>query len=223
MLESEECRGQDASNVVMLVMFPVMNLMLVNLLIAIMNDTYTDVKGRSKLQWMLQMYHVSKEYRSSARLNLATLLWDVLQFGLRKSEVDSRCEKLRSPQPGLRGWFQDLRFKYKRFQTRDLPALDKKSVQVELSKRVDQLEAMELGSASKNVRRTLAVLWVFSSVSSQSAGWQLESCVLACCFPARGCGSSGAGSVRVLLYVSLMSLACECPCSIVSIFSWYFS
>eukprot|EP00961_Rhodomonas_salina_P250311 3383987-Rhodomonas_salina.1 len=30
-----------------------------------MNDTFTDVKHRSKLQWMLQMYHIAKEYRSS--------------------------------------------------------------------------------------------------------------------------------------------------------------
>eukprot|EP00961_Rhodomonas_salina_P300524 3939859-Rhodomonas_salina.1 len=94
------------------------------------------------------MYQVGKEYRSSARLNLLMLFWDIFEFWRGKSEVDSRTNHLRQ---GFSGWLDDLRFKYKSFQTRDLPPVDKKDVQIELARRIDELEAKELGSASKNV------------------------------------------------------------------------
>ena len=53
----------DESNILTMMMWPVMNLVLVNLLIAIMNDSYTDVKDHSKLEWMIEMLNLAKEYR----------------------------------------------------------------------------------------------------------------------------------------------------------------
>lgn len=35
--------------------------MLVTLLIAIMTDTYMDVKDQSKLEWMIEMFYIAKE------------------------------------------------------------------------------------------------------------------------------------------------------------------
>ncbi len=85
------------------------------------------------------MYDVAKEYRSSARLNLLTLGLDMVQFWHRKAEIDSRTLHLNEAGPGLVGWLQDLLFKYKRFQTRDLPPFDKWRVQQELSQCIDDL------------------------------------------------------------------------------------
>jgi len=39
----------DESNVITIIMWPVMNLMLVNLLIAIMNDSYSEIKRNSQV------------------------------------------------------------------------------------------------------------------------------------------------------------------------------
>eukprot|EP00961_Rhodomonas_salina_P258556 3494262-Rhodomonas_salina.5 len=95
-----------------------------------------------------QMYQVGKEYRSSARLNLLMLTWDVVDFWCRKAEVDARTNHLGQINDG---WLADLRFKYKRFQTKDLPPVDKKDLQIKLASKIDELEAKELGSATKNV------------------------------------------------------------------------
>ena len=100
-------------------MWPVMNLMLVNLLIAIMNDSYSDVKQHSKLEWMIKMFHMAKEYRSMSRLNVLSLLYDVTIFCWNKTEIDSRFKKLIGPRmPGLANYMEDFRIKFKKFQAR---------------------------------------------------------------------------------------------------------
>jgi len=120
----EELRTDEA-NVITVIMWPVMNLMLVNLLIAIMNDSYSDVKQHSKLEWMIKMFHMAKEYRSTSRLNVVLLTYDVSVFWWTKKEIDSRLKKLIGQRmPGLRSYIEDVRIKFKKFQCRDLPAVD---------------------------------------------------------------------------------------------------
>ena len=93
------------------------------------------------------MYQVAKEYRSSARLNLLLLFWDMWMFWKNKSEIDSRCSALFETKPGLIGWVLDARFKYKRWQTRDVPPADVKDKQVEVAALLEQLE----GSTASNI------------------------------------------------------------------------
>jgi hypothetical protein len=57
----------DEANLITILMWPVMNLVLVNLLIAIMNDTFVDVKDHSKLEWMIEMHNLAKEYRCESK------------------------------------------------------------------------------------------------------------------------------------------------------------
>ena len=139
-------------------MWPTMNLMLVNLLIAMMNDTvrpfppwpssthsargrggggracgdltpsftqYTEVKEQAKLEWMIEMFHIAKEYRSPSRLNILLLVWDMVTFLYNRAEVETRMKKLiEKPGIGFFGWWDDIRFKFRKFQYGDLPAVD---------------------------------------------------------------------------------------------------
>ena len=67
-----------------------------NLLIAMMNSTYEDVKARVKLEIMLQQYNLSREYgsRLPPPLNVFSCIWYVYQ-GLqsRKEGSDETCRK----------------------------------------------------------------------------------------------------------------------------------
>ena len=115
----------DAANEVTIFMWPIMNLMMVNLLIAMMNSTYTEVKEQAKLEWMIEMFHIAKEYRSPSRLNVFMLVWDILLFIWPRKEINTRMKKLlETPGVGLFGWYEDTRFKFKKFQCGDLPAIE---------------------------------------------------------------------------------------------------
>jgi hypothetical protein len=72
----------DESNILTMMMWPVMNLVLVNLLIAIMNDSYTDVKDHSKLEWMIEMLNLAKEYRCERQ-----------RVRVRESKLMSECKR----------------------------------------------------------------------------------------------------------------------------------
>jgi hypothetical protein len=120
----EELKTNEA-NVITIIMWPVMNLMLVNLLIAIMNDSYSFVKQQSKLEWMIKMFNMAKEYRSPSRLNVVMLTYDFIVYLWTKKDVDSRLNKLIGQRiPGWTSYFEDLRVKFRKFQCRDLPAVD---------------------------------------------------------------------------------------------------
>jgi len=113
-----------------MMMWPVMNLVLVNLLIAIMNDSYTDVKDHSKLEWMIEMLNLAKEYRSPSRLNALLLFYDVFSFVSRKREIDARLSKLVGEEPKhLFGWIEQNRFTFKKFLNRDIPPVPAKEQQ----------------------------------------------------------------------------------------------
>ncbi|KAJ1474457.1 hypothetical protein T484DRAFT_1832269 [Baffinella frigidus] len=71
-----------------------MNLMLVNLLIALMNDTYVAVKDQSRLEWMIEMFQIAKEYRSPSRLNVIMLLKDVIIFIMNHKDISARMRQL---------------------------------------------------------------------------------------------------------------------------------
>jgi len=135
----------DAANEVTILMWPIMNLMMVNLLIAMMNSTYTEVKEQAKLEWMIEMLHIAKEYRSPSRLNVVMFLWDILSFMWRKTEVDARMKKLvETPGVGLLGWYEDNRFKFKKFQCGDLPAIEITEEIKDLRKLLDKLEQEDI-------------------------------------------------------------------------------
>jgi hypothetical protein len=115
----------DQANVITIILWPVMNLMLVNLLIAIMNDSYSFVKQQSKLEWMIKMFNMAKEYRSPSRLNVVMLTHDFIVYLWTKKDVDSRLNKLIGQRmPGWKNYLEDLRIKFRKFQCRDLPAVD---------------------------------------------------------------------------------------------------
>eukprot|EP00961_Rhodomonas_salina_P071446 959442-Rhodomonas_salina.1 len=44
---------------------------------------------------------------------------------------------------------RDLSFKYRRFQTRDLPPIDRRGLQVKLTQKIEELEAHQLRDLSK--------------------------------------------------------------------------
>ena len=140
----------DASNMITIIMWPVMNLMLVNLLIAIMNDTYAEVKNHSKLEWMVAMLHLAKEYRSPSRLNAVMLVYDIMMFIARKSEIDARLSKLVGDQKPktLWAWVDDCRFKFKKFQCGDIPSVavsDQRKALELLLLELEEEEAIALG------------------------------------------------------------------------------
>lgn len=115
----------DEAHIVTIIMWPVMNLMLVNLLIAIMNDSYAVIKHNSRLEWMIRMFKLAKDYRSASRLNAFLMLWDVVNFFRQKRMVDVRLKQLIGTcQPGIANYIEDLRVKFRRFQCLDLPAAD---------------------------------------------------------------------------------------------------
>eukprot|EP00960_Hanusia_phi_P056837 763383-Hanusia_phi.AAC.1 len=113
-----------------------------------MNDSYADVKENSKLEWMVEMYHMAKEYRTPSRLNVLLLLYDVLIFLLLKRDIDKRLKQLLGEQQSsvLRK-LEDLLFKFKKFQQRDIPCVDLQEKQKELEKvlvrKEGELERME--------------------------------------------------------------------------------
>ena len=62
-----------------------MNLVLVNLLIAIMNDTFVDVKDHSKLEWMIEMHNLAKEYRCESRSVRTREWWAYLMWAVTRA------------------------------------------------------------------------------------------------------------------------------------------
>jgi hypothetical protein len=86
---------------------------------------YTEVKEQAKLEWMIEMFHIAKEYRSPSRLNILLLVWDMITFLYNRTEVETRMKKLiEKPGIGFFGWWDDIRFKFRKFQYGDLPAVD---------------------------------------------------------------------------------------------------
>ena len=86
---------------------------------------YTEVKEQAKLEWMIEMFHIAKEYRSPSRLNILLLVWDMVTFLYNRAEVETRMKKLiEKPGIGFFGWWDDIRFKFRKFQYGDLPAVD---------------------------------------------------------------------------------------------------
>lgn len=167
----------DHANWVTIVMWPVMNLMLVNLLIAIMNDTYMEVKDQSRLQWMIQMYYIAKEYRSPSRLNVIMLIADVVNFLRNIDEVDRRTKKLLAKQStdfSTRGYLEGLRFKFRKFQSRDMPAFEKAEIQRELQKRIQELEEREGQGTGRRGSLTFGTAGDLRALSKhlQQAGWK---------------------------------------------------
>jgi hypothetical protein len=90
-----------------------------------MNDTYAEVKNHSKLEWMVAMLHLAKEYRSPSRLNAVMLIYDIMMFIARKAEIDARLSKLVGDQKPKTfwAWVDDCRFKFKKFQCGDIPSV----------------------------------------------------------------------------------------------------
>ncbi|EKX38881.1 hypothetical protein GUITHDRAFT_114987 [Guillardia theta CCMP2712] len=100
-----------------------------------MNDSYADVKENSKLEWMVEMYHMAKEYRTPSRLNVLLLLYDVLTFIVVKPDIDKRLKQLLGEQQNsLLRKAEDLLFKFKKFQQRDIPCVDLHEKQKELER-----------------------------------------------------------------------------------------
>jgi len=104
-----------------------------NLLIAMMNDTYVEVKDQAKLQWMVQMFHIAQEYRSPSRLNVVLLIADIFTFIERKDEADERLKHPEDkPKLSLQDFIQDIRIKFKKFAAGELPGLHASRVESEL-------------------------------------------------------------------------------------------
>ena len=141
----------DGSNVWTIIMWPVMNLMLVNLLIAIMNDTYAEVKRHSKLEWMVEMMQLAKEYRSPSRLNALMLLYDIASFLFRKDDIDQRLAKLVGGQKPKTffAWIEDCRFKFKKFQCRDIPSIAVADQQRSVEALISHLDKQEAPSSHR--------------------------------------------------------------------------
>jgi hypothetical protein len=149
----------DGSNMLAMLMWPIMNLMLVNLLIAIMNDTYADVKHHSKLEWMVEMLHLAKEYRSASRLNVMMLFYDIVMFMIRKKEIDARLANLslyghptksegRLSSKGhtsqtIGTWIDDCRFKFKKWQHKDIPSQPVTDQRIEIEGLLQELENVQ--------------------------------------------------------------------------------
>jgi len=151
--------SSDSANAITIIMWPTMNLMLVNLLIALMNDTYVTVKDQSRLEWMIEMFHIAKEYRSPSRLNVIMLLNDVVIFIMKRKEINARMRQLQeTPGVGIFGWYEYLRFKFRKFQSGDLPALGEKErlryLTAELSQ-VSKLEGVEADHMHEHQMRHL--------------------------------------------------------------------
>jgi hypothetical protein len=139
-----EYLSTDSSNILTIVLWPTMNLMLVNLLIALMNDTYVAVKDQSRLEWMIEMFQIAKEYRTPSRLNVLMLLNDVIRFVARYSEVKARMRQLQEkPTPGIFGYYVDLRFQFRKFQCNDLPQLEEAEMLRDLLARIQQVTMLE--------------------------------------------------------------------------------
>ena len=77
-----------ASNATTILMWPVMNVMMVNLLVAIMSDTYAEVKSNSRLEWMIEMLHTARRYRAPSRLNVLFVLHDTVMFFLQRKHIN---------------------------------------------------------------------------------------------------------------------------------------
>ena len=164
----------DGANLVAIVMFPVMNLMLANLLIAMMNDTYAEVKENSKLEWMVAMLHLAKEYRSPSRLNAVMLLYDIASFIVRRDEINSRLSKLvggHVPTTWLE-WIEDVRFKFKKFQCRDIPSVPVTEQQQLVDTLLHHLEQEERQEAER--RRNVLVSGAAGSSDSLTKSQDLS-------------------------------------------------
>jgi len=157
--------GTDGENWITIVMWPVMNMMLINLLIAMMNDTYTEVKDKSKLQWMVEMFHIAKENRSPSRINAILLVYDLLMFTWTKDEVDARMKTLVGKSgSGSWRWVTETRFKFKKYQMRDLPNIELKEVQKELQHDIAECEALQATQ--------IKIAWTKAMVHPMIAGQQ---------------------------------------------------
>ncbi len=179
----------DGSNMLAMIMWPIMNLMLVNLLNAIMNDTYADVKHHSELEWMVEMLHLAKEYRSASRLNVIMLIYDMAMFMIRKKEIDARLASLslyglptksegRYTQRSssevhasqtMWTWIDDCRFKFQKWQHKDIPSQPLTEQRIEIEGLLQELEKEQ----EKEQENNTDILWgkltssVFKSPSRQ--------------------------------------------------------
>jgi hypothetical protein len=66
-----------SSSVVFILMWPVFQILLVNLLIAVMNDRYEDSKAESGVDYVLSLYRYSRNYKLRPRTNPFSLLWNL--------------------------------------------------------------------------------------------------------------------------------------------------
>jgi hypothetical protein len=66
-----------SSSVVFILMWPVFQILLVNLLIAVMNDRYEDSKAESDVDYVLSLYRHSRNYALRPRTNPFSLLWNL--------------------------------------------------------------------------------------------------------------------------------------------------
>ena len=136
------------SNAATIFMWPIMNVMMVNLLVAMMSDTYAQVKNHSRLEWMIEMLHTARRYRSPSRLNVVLLLRDMCNFLVQRRHINRIMSEYmseghegiphlsvhRDVAAPLRGWretrlflrqyWKDLCFKFYKFECRDLPRVD---------------------------------------------------------------------------------------------------
>lgn len=90
------------------------------------------------------MFHMAKEYRSMNRLNVLSLGYDVIIFCWNKTEIDSRFKKLIGPRmPGLANYIEDWRIKFKKFQARDLPAMDVVELKQKFEEAIEMLAQVD--------------------------------------------------------------------------------
>jgi len=75
------------SNAATIFIWLIMNVMMVNLLVAMMSDTYAQVKNHSRLEWMIEMLHTARRYRSPSRLNVLLLLRDACNFVMQRRHI----------------------------------------------------------------------------------------------------------------------------------------
>ena len=102
-------------------------------------QTHTQVKSNSRLEWMMEMLHTARRYRAPSRLNVLLLLRDAFMFFVQREHINkimAEYSVVRTRQTLARpndwwgskerylSFWKDLRFRFHKFQCRDLPQVD---------------------------------------------------------------------------------------------------